>query len=351
MTRILPAFLSVQGTALTDDEKRLFEEHNPLGVCLFAKGCANVQNKIQLQQLIKQIKEIIGRENVLIAIDQEGGRVRRLLEPEWTAVTAQADIQTAEMARAHAQIISTDLKNCGINVNFAPVLDVLYPETSKALQGRCFGSDEKQIAVLGQAMIEEYMKNGICPCIKHLPGHGRGQADPHLQLPVISAPLEDLAKDFYPFQKLRHTPMGMAAHIVLTEIDPDNPVTCSARAIQTVIRGEIGFDGLLVSDAVMMGALHGSIAERAKRCWQAGCDVICLGNADFADNVALCQSGINLTQAAEERLEKVNNVIKQSLSAINIEYVQNKYCAGLKSVISYNYEYDATEVLNRLRNK
>jgi beta-N-acetylhexosaminidase len=348
-TRILPAFLSVQGTSLSDEEKHLFAAHNPLGVCLFAKGCANVQNKTQLRNLIKQIKEVIGREDVLIAIDQEGGRVRRLLEPEWTAVTAQADIKDLQTARAHAQLIAADLKNTGINVNIAPVIDIEYPQTSTALKSRCFSGDEKTVAKLGQAMVTEYMKSGVCPCIKHMPGHGRGQADPHLELPVINDSLQELMTDFYPFQKLHETPMGMVAHIVLTAVDEKNPATCSERVIKDIIRGTIGFDGLLVSDAIMMNALRGSICERAERCFAAGCDVICLGNADFAANEALCQSHIALTDAAEERLEKVRAVIRRPFPVINTEYVQNKYCAGLKSVISYNYEYDATEVLNRLR--
>ena len=348
-TRILPAFLSVQGPSLSDDEKRLFAVHNPLGVCLFAKGCANVQDKIQLRNLIKQIKEVIGRDDVLIAIDQEGGRVRRLLDPEWTAVTAQADIKDLQTARAHAQLIGNDLKTTGINVNFAPVLDIEYPDTSAALKSRCFVGDAQTVAKFGQAMVEEYIRLGVCPCIKHMPGHGRGQADPHLELPVINDSLQELMTDFYPFQKMHDAPMGMVAHIVLTAVDAQNPATCSERVIKDIIRGTIGFEGLLVSDAIMMNALHGSISERAERCFSAGCDVICLGNTDFAANEALCQSHIVLTDEAKERLKKVRAVISKPLSAINTEYVQNKYCAGLKNVLSYNYEYDATEVLNRLR--
>ena len=349
MAQILPALLSVQDYKLSDEEKRLLSQYNPLGVCLFAAGCRNVQNKQQLQQLTKQIKEVIGRDNVLIAIDQEGGRVRRLLDPQWSNVTSQADIKNKEMARMHACLISADLKNSGINVNFAPVLDIDYPDTTLSLKSRCFGANEKKIATLGRAMTDEYIKNGICPCIKHMPGHGRAQSDPHLQLPVINNDYSELAKDFYPFRQLNDVPMGMAAHIIISAVDKDNPVTCSAKAIKTIIRQKIGFNGLLVSDAIMMNALKGSISERAERCWQAGCDVICLGNADFAANMELCKSHISLTDITQERLQSISKIIQKPLPAINTEYVQNKYCAGLKSVLSYNYEYDATEVLNRLR--
>ena len=349
MKAILPAFLSVQGKELTDNEKRLLAEHNPLGVCLFAIGCANIENKVQLQNLVKQIKEIIGREDVLIAVDQEGGRVRRLPEPEWTAVAAQSEIGTKEKADYHAKLISRDLKNCGINVNFAPVLDLEYEYTNAVLKGRCFGSDEKKVAELGRVMVDTYAKCGVCPCVKHLPGHGRGMADPHLQLPVIEDDLQTLEKDFYPFQKLADAPMGMVAHIVLKAVDAENPTTFSKKVINDIIRKNIGFEGLLVSDAIVMQALKGSIAERAERCIEAGCDVVCLGNADFAANMEVCNSKIKMKDDTLERLEKIFEIIRKPLPKVNYENLQNKYCRGVKNIISYNYEYDATEILNKLR--
>jgi beta-N-acetylhexosaminidase len=349
MKAILPAFLSVQGTELTDAEKRLFAEYNPLGVCLFAIGCANVENKIQLQNLVKQIKETIGREDVLIAVDQEGGRVRRLPEPEWTAVASQSVIDTKEKATCHAKLISRDLKNCGINVNFAPVLDVEYDYTNAVLKGRCFSSDEQEVALLGRVMVDTYEKCGVCPCIKHLPGHGRGRADPHLQLPAIEEDLKTLEKDFYPFKQLADAPMGMAAHIVLKAVDAENPATFSEKVISEIIRKNIGFKGLLVSDAIVMQALKGRIAERAERCVEAGCDVVCLGNADFAANMEICNSKIKMKDDTLERLEKIFTIIKKPLSKVNYENLQNKYCRGVKNIISYNYEYDATEILNKLR--
>ena len=347
MKAILPAFLSCQSTRLSDDEKRLFERSNPLGVCLFSKFCANIENKTQVQALINDIKEAVGRDDVLIAVDQEGGRVRRLTEPEFTPVAAQQKITTPEMAQMHAYLIAKDMRDCGINVNFAPVLDTLNENTSSALQGRCF---EKNVAALGRAMVDEYIKQGICPCIKHLPGHGRGAVDPHLELPVITEDLATLQIDFAPFKALNHAPMGMAAHIVLTAVDAQNAATVSPKVITEIIRGQIGFDGLLVSDAIMMQALKGTLVERAQRSIAAGCDVICLGNAGFEANVELCQSGIQMSDLAVERLKKVFQVFENKGDFTNYEYVKNKYCTELKNIISYDYNYDATEVLNRLRN-
>ncbi|MBQ9034757.1 MAG: glycoside hydrolase family 3 protein [Alphaproteobacteria bacterium] len=351
MKPILPAFLSVQGAELSEGEKHLLAKYNPLGVCMFAIGCANVQNKGQLQQLTKQIKETIGRDNVLIAVDQEGGRVRRLTEPEWTPVASQAQIKSVETAVLHAKLISRDLKQCGINVNFAPVLDVLYPETNAVLKSRCFNGTPEKVAKWGAAMVKTYEKCGICPCVKHLPGHGRGLVDPHLQLPIIDATLAELATDFYPFEQLKNAPMGMAAHIILKAVDTKNPATCSAKVIKNIIRQKIGFGGFLVSDAIVMRSLKGSIIERAQKCLAAGCDAVCLGNADFAANEALCESGITLSEEALERLQKVEKIIARPLPRANYEYLQNKYCRRLKNIISYNSEYDATEVLSRLRKK
>ncbi len=346
MKKILPAFLSCQGTRLSDDEKRLFERYNPLGVCLFAKFCANIENAAQVKSLVEDVQNATGRDDVLIAVDQEGGRVRRLTEPEFTSVASQQDIKTPQVAKQHAYLISRDLKNCGINVNFAPVLDTLYESTSNALRGRCF---ENNVAELGKAMVNEYITHGVCPCIKHLPGHGRGAADPHLELPVINESLAELETDFAPFTALNHTPMGMVAHIVLKAVDEQYAASVSPKVIKEIIRGKIGFDGLLVSDAVMMQALHGSIADRSCAVTAAGCDVVCLGNADFAANVEVCKSGIELSEKAMQRLEKVREIIKKSGDFAQYEYIKNKYCTALKNIISYNYNYDATEVLNRLR--
>lgn len=348
---ILPAFLSVQGESLSDDEKRLFEKYNPLGVCLFAYKCKNVSSREQLRSLCRQIKEVIGRNDVLIAIDQEGGRVRRLCEPEFSPLAAQADIKTESQARNHAYLAAADLKDVGINVNFAPVLDVEYPQTSDALRGRCFSSSAAEVAKLGRAMVDTYIECGVCPCIKHLPGHGRGANDPHLELPVVNADLSALENDFYPFKQLNDAPMGMVAHLVLSTVDSQNPATESKIVIEDIIRKKIGFKGLLVSDAIMMNALKGSIAERAKRVFAAGCEVVCLGNSDLSQNIKLCQTGLAMSDEALEKLQKIAAFSDSSFDFKNYSVIQKKYCETQKNIISYNHRYDATEVLNNLNKK
>ncbi len=346
MKKVLPAFLSCQGARLSDDEKRLFERYNPLGVCLFSKFCANIESREQVQNLVQDIKEAVGHNKVLIAVDQEGGRVRRLVEPEFMPVAAQQNMTTVELAEQHAYLISKDLHDCGINVNFAPVLDKMTPQTSNVLQGRCFDSN---IAELGRAMVDTYVRQGICPCVKHLPGHGRAAVDPHLELPVINEDLAVLQEDFAPFRALSDAPMGMVAHIVLSAVDTQNAATLSAKVIREIIRGQIGFSGVLVSDAIMMQALKGTVAERAEHAIAAGCDVVCLGNAGFEANFELCQSNIVMTDEAAERVNKVFQLIEKTPDFSDYEYVKNKYCATLKNIVSYNYDYDATEILNRLR--
>lgn len=346
MKAILPAFLSCQGARLSDAEKRLFAKYNPLGVCLFSEFCANICNAEQVRLLVNDIKEAVGRDDVLIAVDQEGGRVRRLCEPEFTPVAPQQDITTPELARQHAYLISHDLKLCGINVNFAPVLDVATTRTSEVLKSRCF---KNNAAELGKAMCDEYISCGVCPCVKHLPGHGKATVDPHLSLPVINENLADMEADFAPFRALHNAPMGMAAHIVLSAVD-DKAVTISSTAIEQIIRQKINFNGLLVSDAIVMKALKGSIAEKARQSISAGCDVVCLGNTDFAANEELCQSGIIMGEQTEERLQKVRQVIQKKCKFDEYEHIKNKYCTFLKNIITYDCEYDATEVLNRLRN-
>ena len=348
---ILPAFLSVQGASLSDDEKYLFEKYNPLGVCLFAYKCENVKSRIQLRELCRQIKETIGRDDVLIAVDQEGGRVRRLCEPEFTPLACQADIKTFEQAESHAYLAAYDLKDVGINVNFSPVLDVEYPKTSDALRSRCFKGTPQKIAELGKAVCDTYINNGVCPCIKHLPGHGRAENDPHLELPVVNANIEELQNDFYPFKKLSNTPMGMVAHLVLSAVDDTKPASESKIVIDNIIRKEIGFKGLLVSDAIMMNALKGSISERAKRVFEAGCEIVCLGNSDFKDNLELCNTGLIISDNAMEKLEKIVEFCKINPTFENYSQIQKKYCEIQKSVVSYSHKYDATEILNRLNDK
>lgn len=201
---ISAALISVAGTMLSDGERRLIEQYRPLGVSLFTR---NIESRSQLAELTRQIREAAEDENIIIAVDQEGGRVRRLAEPEFRPYASQYVLgkigetygqEEAEKAvYEHVLLISKDLKDCGINMNFAPVLDLAFEETAAVLKSRCFGNDEKKTAAYGKIMVEGYIRNGICPCIKHMPGHGRVTTDPHLGLPILNQPLKELEKDFF----------------------------------------------------------------------------------------------------------------------------------------------------------
>lgn len=349
---ILAAMLSISGPQLSDEEKKLFERFNPIGVTLFAK---NIESKSQLQKLTQEIREVFGRNDVLIAIDQEGGRVRRLREPEYRSYAAQIDLgrleekfgfeTTLQTAHNHALLIAQDLRDCGINWNYAPCLDICYPETSDVLKSRCFGSDEKKVALLGKEMIEAYTQSGICPCIKHMPGHGRASVDPHLHLPIIENSIDELEKDFYPFWFNRQAPAGMTAHIVLKDIDDAHPVTQSKIAIDKIIRGKIGFDGFLISDSINMNALKGNVVDRALACFEAGCDAVCYCFGSPQETAYLCENCPVLTDKSLIRLAKIKNLLKNEPMIVDLKKLEKDYLQVCGAIEKYDDKYDATETL------
>lgn len=351
---ILAAILSVEGHHLTDDEKHLLDRTNPLGISLFGR---NIANKEQVRGLVKEICEVIGREDVLIAADQEGGRVRRLKDPEYRAYASQNTLGRlagekgpAAARRAvigHSLLTANDLKENLINFNFAPVLDLVYPETNPVLKSRCFGSDKELAAELGYLMVEEYIVNGICPCIKHLPGHGRAKTDPHLELPIIDCSLKELENDFYPFQKLNFAPAGMTAHLLLTAVDDKMPLTQSKKGIETIIRGIIGFDGLLLSDAIDMHALKGTIGERAALSLAAGCDAVCYCLGNCQELLQVTQNCGFMTDKAMERFQAVREIIGSRA----LEKAAAEYQILIGDIDSYDDNYDATETLNKMKHK
>ncbi|MDR1694450.1 MAG: hypothetical protein LBR70_04585 [Lactobacillaceae bacterium] len=352
---MIPAMLSFQGHSLSDDEKRLFRRYNPVGFNLFGR---NIKNKSQLKKLINEIKELLERDDILFAIDQEGGRVRRLAEPEFRPYLPQyafGDLylknkkEALDMAKKHACLISGDLREIGFNMNYAPVLDLAQEYTSPALKSRCFGSDEKIVSILGKTMINEYIKRCISPCIKHLPGHGRASVDPHLRLPIINTPLKELEKDFYPFIKNNNSPSGMTAHIVIPEIDDKLPITQSRKDIDYIIRGIIGFDGFLISDAIDMKALKGTIGEKTKASLQAGCDAVCYALGKFEELIEICDNCSIINDKSQSRFEKIKSIVGKVPNFKNIKDISQKYEEKAGGIELYNDSYDATEVLNKLR--
>lgn len=352
---ITAAMTAVSGTSLNEQEKKFLEQVNPLGVSLFAR---NIDSKAQIKNLVKEIKNTIGRDDVLIGIDQEGGRVRRLAEPEFRPYESQIilgkirdkfDEEIAEKTiRTHATLISNDLLECGINWNYAPCLDVAYAETTPALSSRCFGKDEKKTAVYGKIMVDEYITNGILPCIKHMPGHGRAATDPHLNLPILNFSLNELAKDFYPFQQLHDAPAGMTAHIIIPAVDATAPITQSEKGIREIIRGVIGFEGFLISDALDMRALKGSFAEKAKKSINAGCDAVCVYTENIDEMRQMTNNCGFLTDKSMFRFAKIKNIIKNKQKQKNMEQLAAEYYQILGKIEKYDETYDATEVLKQI---
>ncbi|MFN3232212.1 MAG: beta-N-acetylhexosaminidase [Alphaproteobacteria bacterium] len=296
-----PAIFGVEGLTLRADERAFFEVEKPLGFILFAR---NIDNPDQVKALVRDLKSTVGEAPSLVLIDQEGGRVARLRQPHWPEYPKGADFgerygqdpQAALKAiKTNARLIADDLAALGINVDCLPILDVRAPDGHDVIGDRAYGSDPEAVAALGRAVCEGLLEGGVLPVIKHMPGHGRAMSDSHHELPVVDAPLEELEKtDFAPFQALADMPLGMTGHLLFTQLDREESATTSSFVIKNVMRGFIGFDGLLMSDDLNMEALEGTLGERAARAQAAGCDVAlhCNGNLEEMRQVAEALSPI-----------------------------------------------------------
>ncbi len=317
MNTPLASIFSLSSPVLTEDERAFFSAANPFGFILFARNC---ENPAQLKQLTGDLRGALGRDCPIL-IDQEGGRVQRLKPPTWRQYDpAQAfgdkaleDMDHAlEDLRFRTLRISEELLECGINVNCDPVLDVLTPDTHDAIGDRAFSSDPDIVARLGISACRHYLAAGMVPVIKHLPGHGRATLDSHKDLPRVSAAHSDLKNtDFKAFRDVCASDVGsaiwgMAAHIVYEDIDPGHPSSVSPKIIQDIIRGEIGFDGLLLSDDLDMDALeaYGDVASRARLSLEAGCDIALYCSGKLADMQKIAESVPNLNEKARKRLQK-----------------------------------------------
>src|SRR5471032_3181778 len=289
------AIYGCAGLTLSDAEADFFRETRPWGFILFGR---NIEDPDQVRRLTEALRETLGDGPVPILIDQEGGRVARLKPPHWQERLPAARFgalygQSQELAREatylNARLIAHDLAGLGINVDCLPVLDVPAPGAHDIIGDRAFAADPATIITLGRAQIEGLMDGGVLPIMKHIPGHGRAGSDSHLALPRVTASLEELsASDFVTFRSLDQCPMAMTAHVVYESIDPQRPATTSPKVIRDVIRGEIGFDGLLISDDLSMNALDGPLSARTKAALFAGCDIVlhCNGKMDEMREVA-----------------------------------------------------------------
>ncbi len=284
MTHSATILGGIAGTRLTADERAFFRDADPWGFILFAR---NVESPDQLRGLTADLRDALGREAV-ITIDQEGGRVQRLRPPHWRDWCAPLD-QARAGARAmwlRYRLIGDELRQAGIDSDCAPTLDVAQPDTHPFLRNRCLGETADQVARLGRAAAQGLLDAGVLPVVKHMPGHGRARADSHKDLPIVTAPEDQLeALDFAPFRELSELPMGMTAHIRFTALD-DRPATASPQMI-ALIRDRIGFDGLLMTDDITMNALSGSEPQRAAAAIAAGCDLVlhCNGGLDAMEAV------------------------------------------------------------------
>lgn len=304
MSRFGAAILGCEGLRLTRAEKALFADTRPFGFILFAR---NIENPFQIKELCAELRATVGH-NAPILIDQEGGRVQRLRQPYWREWLPPLDHVAAagddawEAMYLRYRLIAHELHELGIDANCAPMVDVAEPETHAFLLNRCYGFVPGVVADLGRAVAEGLMDGGVLPVVKHIPGHGRARADSHLELPRVDAK-EDaiLAHDFAPFRALCDLPMGMTAHIVYEDIDP-TPATTSAKLMQ-MIREDIGFSGLIMTDDISMQALSGSIAERCAASLNAGCDVILHCNGDFAEMQTVMDTSGEMTGASQARAD------------------------------------------------
>ena len=274
-----PVIYGVSGYVLTDEEKYFFSKNGALGFIVFSR---NIENKQQLKKLTDSLREIMDGE-VLILVDQEGGRVARLKEPHWKKYPAGqyfCDLYQKNPAEAkdalfkNFQEIAKDLVEVGINVDCAPVLDISGAKTHQVIGDRAYGSNAAQVSDLARKVCEGLLSKGVYPVIKHIPGHGRGASDSHLELPIVDTSFEELKKtDFLPFQNLRDQKFAMTAHILYKALDQDFCATTSAKIIK-LIREDIGFKNILMSDDISMKALQGSMFEKSKAILNAGCDIV-----------------------------------------------------------------------------
>ncbi|CAK0772407.1 beta-N-acetylhexosaminidase [Azospirillaceae bacterium] len=328
------------GTVLDDKEKRFFEIAQPLGFILFRRNCETPE---QVRTLTAALRDAVGRPDAPILIDQEGGRVARLRPPHWPAhpparrigAIAAYDMALArEAAWLNARLLADMLLDVGVNVNCAPVCDVPVPGAHDVIGDRAFSSDPFLVTELARASCQGFFAGGVLPVLKHIPGHGRGCADSHCELPVISTSQEELkTTDFAPFHALSDIPLGMVAHVVYTAIDPKRPASVSPIVISDVVRNQLEFDGLLFSDDLSMEALSGTPDVRARDVLEAGCDIVlhCNGRLEEMTAVAAATPPMNLEavrrwrraqarqtppevgdiQVLRERLEAlVNNVVE-----------------------------------------
>jgi beta-N-acetylhexosaminidase len=306
------AFITgISGPALTAEEREFVRDFRPWGFILFKR---NAENPAQVIRLVDELRETVGDSDAPVLIDQEGGRVQRLRPPHWplypsgAALGALYDLDHPlglSAARLSARLIAADLSDLGVTVDCLPLADVPIAGADDVIGDRAYGNDPDKVAAIARAVTEGLQQGGVLPVLKHIPGHGRATADSHLSLPRVENSRTELERtDFAAFRPLADLPMAMTAHVVFSALDPAQPATTSATIIREVIRGVIGFQGLLMSDDVSMNALAGSLAERTRAIVGAGCDKVLYCNGKFDEMREVAREAPELSGKALQRAQQ-----------------------------------------------
>jgi beta-N-acetylhexosaminidase len=301
----MAAIFGCLGPELSADEAAFFREADPFGFILFAR---NIENPAQVERLTRSLRAAVGRDAPIL-IDQEGGRVQRMRGPhwrEWSPPLDAAALAGADAVRVlglRARLMAEELRAVGIDANCAPVADIAGPETHPFLRNRCYGTTAAEVSARARAVADAHLAAGVLPVAKHLPGHGRASADTHHTLPTVTASRAELAAhDFAPFTALADLPMAMTAHIIFAAYDAERPATQSPEMIR-VIRQEIGFQGLLMTDDLNMQALSGDLGQRTRASMAAGCDIALHCKGDLAEMLAVAAEAGDMRPDTRTRAE------------------------------------------------
>jgi beta-N-acetylhexosaminidase len=328
------AILGCAGQALTAEERAFYRDVQPWGFILFKR---NVDAPDQVRRLTDDLRACVGRPDAPVLVDQEGGRVQRLGPPHWRryppgrAYGLLPEEDGADMARLGARLMAHDLAAVGITVDCLPVLDVPQAGAHDVIGDRAYAATPDRVAELGRAACEGLIEGGVLPVIKHLPGHGRAGVDSHMNLPVVDAPLADLeAVDFAPFKALADMPMAMTSHVVYTAVDSLHPATTSRAVHDQVIRGAIGFDGLVMSDDLSMKALGGGFESRARKSLAAGCDIVLHCNGDMDEMKAVIAGTRPLAGPAARRARTALARIATPLAPFDVAAARRRFDKGFE---------------------
>jgi beta-N-acetylhexosaminidase len=331
--------LGLQGTVLTHEEREFFARVQPWGYILFKR---NIVDQAQVKALTDSLRELSGRANVPILIDQEGGRVQRMGPPHWPAYPTGAllgklyerDAFEGQMLnRLNARLIAHDLAEVGINVDCVPVCDVPVAGSHDVIGDRAYSKNANTVSVLARAAAEGLMAGGVLPIIKHIPGHGRAGVDSHLELPVVTASRNTLIKsDFIPFQALSDMPLAMTAHVVYSALDKNAPATTSAKIVRSIIRKHMGFDGLLMCDDLSMKALKGTLQERTNATFAAGCDMALHCNGVMQEMREIAEATPVLAGKAKRRAQAALSRIVTRLEPLDVEKARHTLAQALSLV-------------------